>query len=295
MPCWVSRTPTALIRWGFFILCKMKIDKIYNEPCLETLAKMPNEFIDCVITSPPYDNLRAYKNDIDKNWSDEIWKPIIKLLYNKIKIGGVIVWIVGDAVIDGSETGTSFKQALYFIECGFKLWDTMIYQKTPSFPAATGDKRYSQNFEYMFIISKDIPKTANLLKDRKNKWGGSQSWGKTSERLKNGDIKQREKINVQEYGYRFNIWEYATGKWQSTKDDDAFKHPAIFPEKLVADHIMTWTNENDIVYDPFMGSGTTAKMAKIYNRNFIGSEISVEYCKIANKRIEPYLKQVKLL
>ena len=113
--------------------------------------------------------------------------------------------------------------------------------------------------------------------------------------LKNGDIKQREKINVQEYGYRFNIWEYATGKWQSTKDDDAFKHPAIFPEKLVADHIMTWTNENDIVYDPFMGSGTTAKMAKIYNRNFIGSEISVEYCKIANKRIEPYLKQVKLL
>jgi DNA modification methylase len=272
----------------------MNVNTIYNESAIDTLQKMSDEFIDCVITSPPYDNLRAYKNDIDKNWSDEIWKPIIKLLYNKIKIGGVVVWIVGDAVIDGSETGTSFKQALYFIECGFKLWDTMIYQKTPSFPAATGDKRYSQNFEYMFIFSKDIPKTANLLKDRKNKWGGSQSWGKTSERLKNGDIKQREKINVQEYGYRFNIWEYATGKGQSTTDDDAFKHPAIFPEKLVADHIMTWTNENEIVYDPFMGSGTTAKMAKIYNRNFIGSEISVEYCKIANKRVEPYLKQVKL-
>ena len=273
----------------------MEINKIYNEPCLDTLKKMSDEFIDCVITSPPYDNLRTYKNDIDKNWSDKIWKPIINILYNKIKNGGVIVWIVGDAVIDGSETGTSFKQALYFIECGFKLWDTMIYQKSPSYPAANGDKRYSQNFEYMFIFSKGIPKTANLLKDRKNKWGGSQSWGKISGRLKNGDIKQREKINIQEYGYRFNIWEYSTGRGQSTSDDDAFKHPAIFPEKLVADHIMTWTNENEIVYDPFMGSGTTAKMAKIYNRNFIGSEISSEYCNIANKRIEPYLKQLNLL
>jgi site-specific DNA-methyltransferase (adenine-specific) len=256
---------------------------------------MPNDFLDCVITSPPYDNLRTYKNDIDKSWCELVWKPIIKLMYDKINIGGVVVWVVGDAVIDQSETGTSFKQALYFIECGFKLWDTMIYQKTPSFPAADGDKRYSQNFEYMFVFSKGIPKTANLLKDRKNKWGGSTSWGKTSERLKDGTIKQRETINVQEYGYRFNIWEYATGKGNSASDKLAFEHPAIFPEKLVSDHLMTWTNANDLVYDPFMGSGTTAKMALKYNRKFIGSEINMEYIILAEKRIESLRKQMQLL
>ena len=272
----------------------METNKIYNESCLDTLKQMPNDFLDCVITSPPYDNLRAYNNKIDETWGESVWKPIISSLYDKMKEGGVVVWVVGDAVINSSETGTSFRQALYAIEVGFKLWDTMIYQKTPSFPASVNDKRYSQNFEYMFILSKGIPKTANLLKDRKNKWGGSTSWGKTSERLKDGTIKQRETIHVQDYGYRFNIWEYATGKGNSSSDEIAFEHPAIFPEKLVGDHIMTWTNENDLVFDPFMGSGTTAKMCCIYNRQFIGSDLNEEYVKLANKRIEPYLKQTKL-
>ena len=272
----------------------MEINKIYNEPCLNTLKRMPNDFLDCVITSPPYDNLRAYNNKIDETWGESVWKPIISSLYDKTKEGGVVVWVVGDAVINSSETGTSFRQALYAIEVGFKLWDTMIYQKTPSFPASVNDKRYSQNFEYMFILSKGIPKTANLLKDRKNKWGGSTSWGKTSERLKDGTIKQRQTIHVQDYGYRFNIWEYATGKGNSSSDEIAFEHPAIFPEKLVGDHIMTWTNENDLVFDPFMGSGTTAKMCCIYNRQFIGSDLNEEYVKLANKRVEPYLKQIKL-
>jgi site-specific DNA-methyltransferase (adenine-specific) len=272
----------------------METNKIYNESCLDTLKQMPNDFLDCVITSPPYDNLRAYNNKIDETWGESIWKPIISSLYDKTKDGGVVVWVVGDAVINSSETGTSFRQALYAIEVGFKLWDTMIYQKTPSFPASVNDKRYSQNFEYMFILSKGIPKTANLLKDRKNKWGGSTSWGKTSERLKDGTIKQRETIHVQDYGYRFNIWEYATGKGNSSSDEIAFEHPAIFPEKLVGDHIMTWTNENDLVFDPFMGSGTTAKMCCIYNRQFIGSDLNEEYVKLANKRIDPYLKQTKL-
>ena len=272
----------------------MEINKIYNEPCLDTLKRMPNDFLDCVITSPPYDNLRQYQNKIDKSWGEHTWKPIIELLYQKTKEGGTIVWVVGDAVINGCETGTSFKQCLYAMECGFKLWDTMIYQKTPSFPAADGDKRYSQNFEYMFIWTKGTPKTANLLKDRKNKWGGSTSWGKTSERLKDGSIKQRELINVQEYGYRFNIWEYATGKGNSAVDDIAYKHPAIFPEKLSSDHVMTWTNEGDLVYDPFMGSGTVAKSCILYNRNYIGSEISSEYCNIIELRIKKYKDQTKL-
>lgn len=261
----------------------MEINRIYNENCLETIMRMPDAFLDLVVTSPPYDNLRNYNGftfDVDS---------IAYELFRAVKPGGVVVWIVGDAVIDGSETGTSFRQALSFMDMGFRLHDTMLYSKTPSFPAAEGDKRYSQCFEYMFIFSIGEPKTANLIKDRKNKWGGSTSWGKTSERLKDGSIKEREKINVQDYGYRFNIWDYATGKGNTTKDEIAFEHPAMFPEKLAADHIHTWSNKGYLIYDPFLGSGTTAKIAHLQQRNWIGSEISLEYCQLAEKRIAPYL------
>jgi site-specific DNA-methyltransferase (adenine-specific) len=266
----------------------MELNKIYCENNLETMAKMPNEFIDLTITSPPYDNLRDY------NGYSFPFEEIAKELFRVTKEGGIVVWVVGDATINGSETGTSFKQALFFMQCGFNLHDTMIYSKTPSFPSGNGDKRYSQSFEYMFIFSKGEIKTANLLKDRKNKWGGTTSWGKTSNRKKDGSIIQREKINVQEYGYRFNIWEYSTGKGNTTLDEIAFMHPAMFPEKLAEDHILSWSNEGDIIYDCFGGSGTTAKMAHKWKRNWILSEISLEYCKIANKRLEPYLTQFNL-
>ena len=266
----------------------MDLNKIYNENCLDTMARMADNFIDLTVTSPPYDNLRQY------NGYSFPFEDIAKELYRVTKEGGVVVWIVGDATINGSETGTSFRQALFFKECGFNLHDTMLYSKTPSFPAADGDKRYSQSFEYMFVFSKGEPMHVNLLKDRKNKWGGSQSWGKTSERLKDGSIKEREKINVQEYGYRFNNLEYATGKGNTTKDEIAYLHPAMFPEKLAEDHILSWSNENDLVYDCFGGSGTTAKMAHKWRRNWILSEISSEYVKIAEKRISPYLAQMSL-
>lgn len=263
----------------------MELNKIYCESNLQTMARMPDCFVDLTVTSPPYDNLRDYKG-----YSFD-FESVARNLFQVTKEGGVVVWVVGDAVVNGSETGTSFKQALFFMKCGFRLHDTMIYSKTPSFPAATGEKRYSQSFEYMFIFSKGEPKTANLLKDRKNKWGGSTSWGKTSERKKDGTIKEREKINVQDYGYRFNNWEYATGKGNTTTDEIAFQHPAMFPEKLAADHILSWSNKGEIVYDPFFGSGTTGKMAHLHQRNWIGSEISQEYCDLANKRLAPYLSQ----
>jgi site-specific DNA-methyltransferase (adenine-specific) len=266
----------------------MEVNKIYCESNLETMEKMPDNFIDLTVTSPPYDNLRDY------NGYTFPFEEIAKELFRITKYGGVVVWVVGDATINGSETGTSFKQALFFIDCGFRLHDTMIYSKTPSFPAANGDKRYSQSFEYMFILTKGEPLHVNLLKDRKNKWGGSQSWGKTSERLKDGSIKEREKINVQDFGYMFNNWEYSTGKGNTTKDEIAYLHPAMFPEKLAEDHILSWSNECDIVYDCFGGSGTTAKMAHKWNRNWILSEISPEYCEIAEKRLKPYLNQINL-
>jgi site-specific DNA-methyltransferase (adenine-specific) len=283
------RRAGVFMRPGFLIFIIMDINKIYNENCLDTMSRMQNNYIDLTVTSPPYDNLRQY------NGYSFPFEDIAKELFRVTKQGGVVVWVVGDATVNGSETGTSFRQALFFMQCGFSLHDTMIYSKTPSFPAAEGDKRYSQSFEYMFIFSKGEPMHVTLLKDRKNKWGGSQSWGKTSERKKDGTIKEREKINVQEYGFRFNNWEYATGKGNTTRDEIAYKHPAMFPEKLAEDHILSWSNENDLVYDCFGGSGTTAKMAHKWKRNWILSEISSEYCDIAEKRLKPYLSQGRLV
>lgn len=266
----------------------MEINKIYNEDCLETMARMPNRFIDLVVTSPPYDNLRSY------NGYSFPFEDIAKELYRITKQGGIVVWIIGDAIINGSETGTSFKQVLYFKEIGFNLHDTMIYERVASYPSNDESVRYSQAFEYMFVLSKGKPKTHNLIRDRQNRWGGLSSFGRQSERLKNGKLKPRKVITVSEIGIRFNIWNYATGKGMSTKDKVAFEHPAIFPEKLARDHIYSWSNEDDLIYDPFIGSGTTAKAALQLNRNYIGSEISQEYCDIAEKRIRIYKSQFKL-
>lgn len=261
----------------------IELNRIYNEPCEETMKRLPDGCIDLVLTSPPYDKIRDYKGfafDIE---------AIVPELYRIIKPGGVVVWVIGDQTVKGSETLSSFRQAIRFQDQGFLVHDTMIYEKSPSYPANDESNRYSQTFEYMFIFSKGVPKTANLIKDRKNKWGGSHSFGVQRERLKNGEMKERNKIAVQEYGYRFNIWNYPTGKGFSATDLIAYKHPAIFPESLARDHIYTWSNKGDVVYDPFMGSGTTAKMALILERKYVGSEISAEYCEIARKRLNKLL------
>lgn len=243
----------------------MEINKVYNENCLDTMAKMPDNFIDLTVTSPPYDELREY------NGYSFDFESIAKELFRVTKEGGVVVWIIGDATINGSETGTSFKQALYFKEIGFNLHDTMIYEKNSStYPANSKSNRYSQIFEYMFVFSKGKIFTSNLIKDKKNKWAGFKDF---SGKLKN---------KVPEYSPRNNIWKYVTS-FNGIKG-----HPAVFPEQLAHDHIISWSNENDIVYDPFLGSGTTAKAAMASNRNYIGSEISSEYCEIIKKRLHNY-------
>jgi DNA modification methylase len=261
----------------------MDINKIYCENCLDTMSRMPNNFIDLTVTSPPYDNLREYKG-----YSFD-FESIAKELFRVTKKGGVVVWVVGDATVNGSESGTSFRQALYFKEIGFSLYDTMIYEKnTSSFPAIA---RYEQVFEYMFILSKGKPKSINLIKDKKNRWAGSSNFGESSNRQKDGELEKKKKIVVAEYGIRSNIFRYSTGAGYSSEDNIAFKHPAIYPERLAADNIFSWSNEGDLVYDCFMGSGTTAKMAHLLKRNWIGSEISQEYVDLAYKRIDPYLRQ----
>ena len=263
----------------------MEINKIYNETCLDTMKKMPGSFIDLTVTSPPYDNLRDYNG-----YTFEA-EPIIKELFRVTKEGGVVVWIVNDATINGSETGTSFRHALKFIEVGFNLHDTMIYEKTGcSMPAKN---RYLSSFEFMFVLSKGQPKTSNLIEDRKNRF--PERWGKGRKvRNKDGSWSYRENYKGKEFGRRFNIWRYNNGGQGYGSEDQVSFHPATFPEKLARDHIYSWSNENDLVYDPFMGSGTTAKMAHLLKRNWIGSEISKEYVELANKRIDKYIKQLTL-
>lgn len=258
-------------------------NQIFNESCLDTMSRMEDCSIDLVVTSPPYDNLRTYNNDVDQTWDQSVWKPIIKELSRVLKECGVIVWVVGDATINGSETGSSFKQALYFMECGLNLTDTMIYQKGSN-GAVGNNKIYWQSFEYMFVFSKGSLETINLIKDRENKRVEKKNKG--TKRMKDGELIPITKGSYGEFGRRTNIWSYLTGRGHSTLDVYAFEHPAIFPENLAHDHIISWSNEGDIVYDPFLGSGTTAKMAKLTNRKYIGSEISEDYFKIALKRVE---------
>lgn len=213
------------------------------------------------------------------------FENIVKELFRVTKDGGIVVWIVGDSTVNGSESGTSFKQALFFKECGFKLHDTMIYEKnSSSFPASRTSKRYTQIFEYMFVFCKGkIRNDIALLCDKPNKWAGHTNWGNNTQYDKDGNLKQTNNIKpVPEFSLRNNIWKYSVGF------NDKTGHPAVFPEKLAEDHILSWSNEGDIVLDPFMGSGTTAKMCILNNRKYIGFEISEEYCDIAKKRIAKY-------
>lgn len=252
----------------------MELNKIYNMDCLDGLRQMEDCCVDLTVTSPPYDDLRKYNG---YSWDFE---SIAKELYRVTKDGGVVVWVVGDKTKNGSETGTSFKQALFFKELGFNLHDTMIYQKSGS-GACGSNKCYIQSFEYMFVFTKGKIKTYNLIYDRKNE---KVLLNNVSNGNRNGDVK-KVRMDCKPFGRRFNIWKYDTGNNKSTKDKIAFKHPAIFPEKLAYDHIISWSNEGDVVMDIFMGSGTTAKMCKLTNRNYIGFEISEEYCKIAEERL----------
>jgi DNA modification methylase len=268
-------------------------NKIICGDSVTVLKKISDESIDCIITSPPYDDLREYDKDSKEmyTFTFDSFKKIATELARVLRKGGVIVWVVGDEVKKGSESGSSFRQALYFKdELHLNIHDTMIYKKNSSaFPARPGGNRYSQIFEYMFIFSKGSPSVAHLLCDKPNAWKGWIGFGKVTQRGRNGELvpSKREENNkaVPEKSARNNIWKYATGKNYSSSDSLASGHPAIFPEGLVGDHLLTWTNENDIVLDPFNGSGTTTKMAYLLKRRYIGIDISQKYCDIALARL----------
>jgi len=249
---------------------------LYNDDCLKVLPTIPDNSVDLIVTSPPYDNIRDYNNS--SSWNFDTFKNIANKLQIILKDGGIIVWIVNDATINGSETGTSFKQALYFKEIGLNIHDTMIWEKETS--PFQHNNRYINVFEYMFILSKGKPKTTNLIKDRKNKHGGTIIHG--TQRQKDGSLipHSRNGFKIKEYGNRFNVWKINSEKANKTN------HPAVFPLQLVSDHIKTWSNENNTVLDCFMGSGTTGIACKNLNRKFIGIEIDKKYFDIAKNRIE---------
>ncbi|MBK8465098.1 MAG: site-specific DNA-methyltransferase [Chloracidobacterium sp.] len=263
----------------------MEFEKIYHENCIETLSRMPDDLLDMTITSPPYDDLRDYNGyhfPVDE---------IAASLYKKTKPGGVVIWVVGDRTVNGNETLTSFRHAITFQDAGFKVHDTMIYVKNNPIPSDCG-KRYRQAFEYMFCFSKGQPKTFNPIteptKSAGQKIAAFRITGKGRGNVPDEDIgreiKSERKLS--------NIFTYNVGT-SSSKDKIAFGHPAIFPERLAEDQIRTWTNEGDLVYDCFMGSGTTAKVAQLLDRQWIGSEISEEYVKIAQTRLSQYIPDKK--
>ena len=261
----------------------LPVNQIIHGDCLEVMKGLPDKCIDLTVTSPPYDNLRNYNGE--SNWNFEVFKEVAKELFRITKPGGVVVWIVGDATINGSETGTSFRQALYFKEIGFNIHDTMIYQKN-AFPFH--DKtRYAQVFEYMFVLSKGKPNTTNIIRVPTKEANRIKN-KKSCQRLPNGETVPMKYETGKSERNKENVWMFEVGYMKTTKDKFAFQHPAMFPEQLAHDHIISWSNEGDIVFDPMCGSGTTCKMAKQLGRNFIGIDISEEYCEIARKRIAKY-------
>jgi len=247
---------------------------LFNESNLDTMKRMPDNFIDLTVTSPPYDNLRAY------NGYSFDFESVAKELYRVTKQGGVVVWVISDATVQGNESGTSFKQALYFKEIGFNLHDTMIWIKDGG-GAVGSNKCYTQNFEYMFVFSKGRINTTNLIYDKPNASFGKDKSG-VGRRLVTGEHKIEKRKPSAEFSRRNNYWYIAPQKGE---------HPAVFPEALANDHIISWSNEGDIVYDPFAGSGTTGKMAILNKRKCIMSEISAEYCEIIKKRLEPIINE----
>lgn len=257
------------------------VNKIIQGDHVEVVKKFPDKCIDLTVTSPPYDDLRDYEG-FSFNFEN-----IAPELYRITKDGGVVVWVVGDKTIDGNETGTSFKQALYFKELGFNLHDTMIYVKDPKYPRVNG---YGNSFDYMFIFVKNEIKTFNPIKRPTLNKGKNKL---VTDRQKDGLLIPK-RYNSPDESPLYNVWYYSSGYMKTTKDKMAYEHPAIFPDKLAADHILSWSNEKDIVLDIMCGSGTTCKMALRLNRKYIGVDISGKYCNLSREIIEREKNQLKL-
>lgn len=250
----------------------MRTNSLHIGDCVEFMRRLPGSSVDLTITSPPYDDLRNYKGyDFD-------FDIIAKQLYRITKAGGVVIWVVGDR-INGGRTLSSFKQGIGFNDVGFSMHDVMIYRKknTPFMRS----NAYTNCYEYMFVLSKGRPKTFNPIKEPTKRNG----YEMLVANKKADGVNKKVRGLLKKEKTKTNIWDYAVGFGGTTKDRDAFKHPAMFPEKLARDHILSWSNEGDVVFDPMCGSGTTCKMAKLLDREYLGVDISAEYIAVARTRL----------
>ena len=245
---------------------------LFVSECVEFMSKLEEDYVDLTVTSPPYDSLRNY------NGYEFRFEEMAEQLYRITKEGGVLVWVVGDK-INGGRTLTCFKQGIFFKETGFSMHDVMIYQKknTPFMRS----NAYTNCYEYMFVLSKGKPKTFNPLKTKTVRYGFEML---THNKLPDG-VNKKVRKELKKEKNKTNIWAYAVGLGGTTSDRVAFDHPAVFPEKLAEDHILSWSNEGDLVFDPMVGSGTTCKMAALNNRKYLGVDISEAYIKIAKQRL----------
>ena len=249
--------------------------RLIHGDCVTVMRDIPTDFIDLTVTSPPYDKLRNYRGFTFD------FEAIAQELWRLTKPGGVVVWVVGDATLKGSETGTSFRQALFFKSLGFNLHDTMLYssEKPPQ-----ESNRYAQKFEYMFVFSKGKPKTFHPIMVP-CRFAGQVCVKRTFRDTRNDRLRIIPNPKpVATHKVKGNIWKYVTGA--PIRDKLARQHPATFPEDLARDHIISWSNPGDLVLDPLMGSGTVGKMAALAGRSFMGIDISKEYCTLAGQRIQ---------
>lgn len=247
----------------------LPLDRIILGDNCEVMRTLPSESIDLVVTSPPYDDLRTYGGH---SWD---FYGVAWNLKRLLKPGGVIVWVVNDQTKDGSETGSSMRQALHFQSIGLRLHDTMIWNQGES--SMPGVHRYDDSMEFMFVLSNGKPKAFNAIKDKKNKHAGKSNGSGIKRKAGREEECKRWEGTYAEFGSRYNIWELPGERGSN--------HPAPFPEALARDHILSWSNEGDVVLDPFSGSGTTAKMAKHNGRRFIGIEVNPEYVEISQQRL----------
>jgi len=251
-------------------------NKIVVSNATEYLLKLSDEIFDFCITSPPYDNLRNYKGfEFD-------FEAMAVELFRTLKTGRTLVWVVNDATIKGSETGTSFRQVLKFMEIGFNLHDTMIFKKRNPIPQIYR-KRYNGEFEYMFVLSKGKVEVHNPIMVP-CAHAGLELSSTTYKNFSRGEQKRGKIANpVKQEKIKGNIWEYVVGK--NAIDQTAKGHPAPFPVQLAIDHIKSWTNEGDLILDPMCGSGSSCLAAKLLNRDYLGIDISEAYCELAKNRI----------
>lgn len=252
--------------------------------CLDVMRTLGDGTVDCVVTSPPYDTLRKYRGAA-ADWGFDKFKEIASELVRILADGGVIVWNVNDATENGGRTGTSFRQCLAFMELGLKLNDTMIWRKTNPLPQVR-QPRYAACFEYMFILSKGKPKAFNPIM-RKTKFGGS-SYNSTCKNMGGESGRTRKDFTINDEAIEYNVWDIAVAQNKTC-------HPAVFPYELAYRHVISWTDEGDLVCDPFMGTGTTGAACVNANRRFIGMEKVEEYFNIAKERIEEEIHKPRQL